>query len=242
LLSSTFGRKRDIDTIDAPADGGKKKKALSTSINQELKKLGASDQFIKEVVPLMNDDMVQDLKHLLNDQPEQIVQSGGDGDDLAETEKQHDEETLLKMADDDDEFSAFLGMSGDVDLTETEEKHDGKTLLDELFDSLDLPVQNQYSQQKKEELPWKYYTELNGKKYTLEENGSNKEFAGSVSVGVGETNVKVDEVENQAHQNKMDSGALSDDDFLPSFLDDEFDRIQSQDMMNGLISSYELKW
>jgi hypothetical protein len=82
----------------------------------------------------MNDNMVQDLNHLLNDQPEQIVRSGGDGDDLAETEKQHDEEALLKMADDNDEFSVFLGMSGDGDLTETEEKHDGKTLLDELFD------------------------------------------------------------------------------------------------------------
>jgi hypothetical protein len=136
LLSSTFGRKRDIDTVDVPTNGGKKKKVTSSpTINQELKVLGTSDQFIKEVVPLMNDDMVQDLKHLLNDQPKQIVRSGGDGDDLAETEKQHDEEALLKMADDDDdEFSTFLGMPGDVDLTETEEKHDGKTLLDELFD------------------------------------------------------------------------------------------------------------
>lgn len=54
LLSSTFERKRDINTIDDPAaDGGKKRKALSSpTISKELKVLGGSDQLIKEVVPL----------------------------------------------------------------------------------------------------------------------------------------------------------------------------------------------
>jgi hypothetical protein len=244
LLSSTFGRKRYIDTIDVPADGGKKKKVTSSpTINQELKVLGTSDQFIKDVAPLMDDDMVQDVKHLLNDQPEQTIGSGG-GNDLAETEEKHDEETLVKMAD-DDEFSAFQGMPGDDELTDTEEKNDEKTLLDEHFASLDLPVQNQYhlQKQKKEELPWKYCTELNGKKYNLEErSASNKDVPGSVSAGVGKTNIKEDEDETEAHQNKMDFEALGGDDFLPSFLDDEFDKIQSQDMMNGLISSYDWKW
>jgi hypothetical protein len=108
LLSSTFGRKHAIDLHGA--EGGAKKKA-SSGINQELKVLGTSDQFIKVVVPLIDDDMVQDVKHLLNDQPEQTIGSGG-GDDLAETKEKHDEETLVKMAD-DDEFSSFRGMPGD---------------------------------------------------------------------------------------------------------------------------------